>query len=90
MELLVVGDVEDSIMRVANRATKIVHLIPCKNTTIVGEATQLYWQHVVKLLGVPRGIHTNWGAQFVGKWWREIWSLLGTKLEYKIDYHPPS
>ena len=34
---------EDSIMTVVDRATKMVHLIPCKKTTIAGEAARLYW-----------------------------------------------
>ena len=77
-------------MTVVDRATKMVHLIPCKKTTTAGEAARLYWQHVVKLHGVPRAIHTDRGAQFVGRWWREIWSLLGTKLKYGTAYHPQS
>ena len=81
---------EDSIMTVVDRATKMVHLIPCTKTTTAGEAARLYWQHVVRLHGVPRAIHTNRGAQFVGRWWREIWTLLGTKLRYGTAYHPQS
>ena len=81
---------EDSIMTVVDRATKMVHLIPCKKTTTAGEAARLYWQHVVRLHGVPRAIHTDRGAQFVGRWWREIWTLLGTKLRYGTAYHPQS
>ena len=81
---------EDSIMTVVDRATKMVHLIPCKKTTSASETARLYWQHVVKLHGVPRAIHTDRGAQFIGRWWREIWTLLGTKLRYGTAYHPQS
>ena len=81
---------EDSIMTVVDRATKMVHLIPCRKTTSAGEAARLYWQHVVKLHGVPRAIHTDRGAQFIGRWWREIWTLLGMKLRYGTAYHPQS
>ena len=84
------SDGEDSIMTVVDRATKMVHLIPCRKTTTAGEAARLYWQQVVRLHGVPRAIHTDRGAQFIGKWWREIWTLLGTKLRYGTAYHPQS
>ena len=84
------SDGEDSIMTVVDRATKMVHLIPCKKTTTAGEAARLYWQQVVKLHGVPRAIHTDRGAQFIGRWWREIWTLLGTKLRFGTAYHPQS
>ena len=89
-DLPTVAGGEDSIMTVVDRATKMVHLIPCRKTTTAGEAARLYWQHVVKLHGVPRAIHTDRGAQFVGRWWREIWTLLGTKLRYGTAYHPQS
>ena len=85
-----IGDTEDSIMMVVDRATKMVHLILCRKTTKVGEVAQLHWQHVMKLHRVPRAIHTDRGAQFVSRWWREIWSLLGTKLKYRTTYHPQS
>ena len=81
---------EDSIMTVVDRATKMVHLIPCRKTTTAGEAAKLYWQHVIRLHGVPRAIHIDRGAQFVGRWWREIWTLLGTKLQFGTAYHPQS
>ena len=68
----------------------MVHLIPCKKTTTAGKAARLYWHHVVKLHRVPRAIHTDRGAQFVGRWWCEIWTLLGTKLRYGTAYHPQS
>ena len=75
-------------MIVVDRATKMVHLTPCRKTTIAGEAAWLYWRHMVKLHGVPQAIHTDWGAQFVGRRWHEIWTLLGMKLKYGTAYHP--
>ena len=42
-DLPAIGDTEDSIMTVVDRATKMVHLIPCKKTTTAGEAARLYW-----------------------------------------------
>ena len=41
MDLLAMGDAEDSIMTLVDRATKMVHLIPCRKTTIAGEAAHL-------------------------------------------------
>ena len=42
MDLPAIGDIEDSIMIVVDCATKMVHLIPWRKTTTVGEATRLY------------------------------------------------
>ena len=84
------GDAEDSIVTIVDCVTKMVDLIPCRKITTAGEVARLYLQHVVKLQRVPRAIHTDRGAQFVGRWWREIWSLLSTKLKYGTAYHPQS
>ena len=62
MNLPTNGDTEDFIMTVVDRATKMVHLIPCKKTMIASAATRLYWQHVVNLHGAPRAVHTNRGG----------------------------
>ena len=53
MDLPIVGDDEDSVMIVEDHATKMVHLIPCKKTTIASEATRLHWQPMFKLHGIP-------------------------------------
>ena len=42
MDLLDSGYEEDSIMIVVDHATKIVHLIPCRKTTIASEGARLY------------------------------------------------
>ena len=81
---------EDSIMIVVDRASKMVHLVACRKTTTAGQAAKLYWQHIVKLHGIPRAIHSDRGAQFVGRVWKELWTLLGTKLKYGTTYHPQS
>ena len=70
-DLPIATEGKDSIITVVDCATKMVHLIPCRKTTTVGEAAQLYWQHVIRLHGVPWAIHADRGAQFVGRWWRE-------------------
>ena len=41
-DLPIAGDAEESITTIVDRTTKMVHLIPFRKTTFVGEATQLY------------------------------------------------
>ena len=45
-------------------------------------------QYIVKLHGIPRTIYTDRGTQFVSKFWRELWGLLGTSLRYSTAFHP--
>ena len=53
---------EDSIMVVVNRATKMVHLVPCRKTITAAGAAELYWRNIVKLHGVPKAIHSDRGS----------------------------
>ena len=43
IDLPVVGDAEDFIVIVVDRATKMVYLIHCRKTTTVVKAVRLYW-----------------------------------------------
>ena len=79
---------KDSILTIVDKATRMVHLVPCrKNITAVATA-QLLWQHVVRLHGVPRVIYSDRGPQFTANSWQELWRLTGTGLKYSSAYHP--
>ena len=62
-DLPVASEGEDSIMTVVDRATKMVHLIPCQKTTTAGEAARLLcsmWSGYTEYLGrsIPIGVHS--------------------------------
>ena len=79
---------KDTILTIVDKATRMVHLVPCrKNITAVATA-QLLWQHVVRLHGVPRAIYSDRGPQFTASSWQELWRLTGTSLKYSSAYHP--
>ena len=79
---------KDTILTIVDKATRMIHLVPCrKNITAVATA-QLLWQHVVKLHGVPRAIYSDRGPQFTAASWQELWRLTGTRLKYSSAYHP--
>ena len=43
MDFPAVGEAKDSIMIVVDRATKMVHLIPRRKVTTIGETAWLHW-----------------------------------------------
>ena len=77
-------------MVVVDRATKMVHLVPCRKTITAARVAELYWRNIVKLHGVPNAIHSDRGPQFIGAVWKGLWSLTGTSLRYGTVYHPQS
>ena len=79
---------KDTVLTIVDKATCMVHLVPCrKNITAIATA-QLLWRNVVKLHGVPRAIYSDRGPQFTANSWQELWRLTGTKLKYSSAYHP--
>ena len=87
-DLPVTRSKKDSILTVVDKATRMVHLIPCRKTTTAAEAAKLYWDNVVKLHGVPRVLYSDRGTQFTSQFWRTLWGLTGTQLRYSTAYHP--
>ena len=87
-DLPVTRSKKDSILTVVDKATRMVHLIPCRKSTTAAEAAKLHWDNVVKLHGVPSVIYSDRGTQFTSQFWRTLWGLTGTQLRYSTAYHP--
>ncbi|KAA0064072.1 reverse transcriptase [Cucumis melo var. makuwa] len=45
-------------------------------------------KHVVKLWGVPTSIVSDRDGRFIGSFWTELFSFLGTSLNISSSYHP--
>jgi hypothetical protein len=78
----------DGIMTVVDRATKMAHLIPCKETMTARDVARLYWARVGCLHGVPRAIYSDRDVRFTGSFWRGLWSNLGTDVRMSTAHHP--
>ena len=52
------------------------------------EATNLFFIHVVKHFGLPKDIVSDQNARFTGRFWVELFKLLGSKLKFSIENHP--
>jgi len=57
----------DRILIVVDHATKMVHLVPVKQTLTAADTARLYWDHVGKLHGIPRSIVSDRDPRFVSK-----------------------
>jgi hypothetical protein len=78
----------DSIWVIFDRLTKTAHFLPVKTDHPVAIYAQLYIARILSLLGIPKTIVSDWGLQFVSKFWKELHKSLGTKLLHISAYHP--
>jgi transposase InsO family protein len=77
----------DSIWFIIDRLTKIAHFLPFKTKYTVVAYAELYIARILSLHGVPKTIVSDWGPQFVSKFWEELHKSLGTKLLHSSAYH---
>ncbi|KAK0571046.1 hypothetical protein LWI29_010272 [Acer saccharum] len=79
-----------SIMVVIDRFSKYATFIPTPKDCTAEEAARLFLKHVVKLWGVPQSIVSDRDPRFTGRFWTELFKMLGTDLNFSTSFHPQS
>ena len=79
---------KDIILVTVDKATRMVHLVPCRKNITATRTAQLLWNTVIGYHGIPRVIFSGRGAQFTTKSWQELWYIARTKLGFSSAYHP--
>jgi len=70
----------DAVMTVVDSVSKQVHFIPTHTTVTVEGAARLFLHQVWKLHSLPKCIVSDRRPQFVARFTRELYRLLGIKL----------
>ncbi|RVX03852.1 Transposon Tf2-2 polyprotein [Vitis vinifera] len=77
-----------SVFVVVDRFSKYAVFIPAPDTCPAEEAAKLFFSNVVKHFGLPRDIVSDRDARFTGKFWVELFKLLGSELKFSTANHP--
>ena len=77
-----------TLMVVVDRFSKYGTFIPASKDCPAQEAAQLLMKHLVKYWGVPKTIVSDRDGRFIGKFWTELFKLLGTELNFSTSFHP--
>jgi Integrase zinc binding domain/Integrase core domain len=80
--------VQDSIMVVVDRFSKMVVFIACKTTMDASWVADFYFGNVVRHYGLPVSIVSDRDTKFMSLFWKELWKKLGTVLKFCSPYHP--
>ncbi|GJV07447.1 putative reverse transcriptase domain-containing protein [Tanacetum coccineum] len=62
----------------------MVHFIPCKKTI---NMAQLFFRDVYRLHGLPSSIVSDRDTRFLSYFWRSLWKMVNTQLNFSSAYH---
>jgi len=78
----------DAVMTVVDSVSKRAHFVPTHTMVTAEGAAQLFLHQVWKLHGLPKCVVSDRGPQFIARFTRELYQLLGIKLASSIAWHP--
>lgn len=79
-----------AILVVINCFTKYGHFIGLSHPFIAQSIAKIYLDHIYKLHGLPVSMVTDRDKIFTSSFWRELFKLMGTSLDFTSAYHPQS
>ena len=77
-----------SIMVVVDRYSKYATFIAAPTDCKADEAAHLFVKHIIKLWGVSKSIVSDQDPHFTGRFWMELFKMLGTDLKFSTSFHP--
>ncbi|CAI7839790.1 unnamed protein product [Closterium sp. NIES-53] len=80
----------DAILVVIDKFSKMGHFIPTYTTARTEETAQLFLKHIISQHGIPTTLISDRDPKFTSKFWKELMSLMGTRLAMSSAYHPQS
>jgi hypothetical protein len=73
-----------------DRFSKAAHFIPLGHPYTAPLVAHLFFDHIVKLHGIPSSIVSDRDPVFTWHFWRELFTLAGVKLQPSSAFHPQS
>ena len=76
------------ILTVVCKLSKMIRIIPIQATITAPEAAMKFKEHVYRNHGIPSKIISDRDKLFMSKFWKSLFTSLGTKLAPSSAYHP--
>ncbi|GJP63804.1 hypothetical protein CLOP_g20847 [Closterium sp. NIES-67] len=78
----------DAILVVIDKFSKMGHFILTHTTSCTEETAKLFVRYIISQHSIPTTLISDRDPKFTSKFWKELMSLLGTKLAMSYAYHP--
>nr|GEV84874.1 hypothetical protein [Tanacetum cinerariifolium] len=77
-----------SIIVVVDRFSKYGTFIAAPPDVTADDMAKLFFKNVVKYWGVPHMIVSDRDPRFTGRFWTELFKIMGTDLNFSMSFHP--
>ena len=71
-----------------DRLSKSSHFPPVQLDYSMDRLAELYVSEIVGLHGIPLSIVSNRDPQFTSRFWKELQSAFGTRMNFSTTFHP--
>ena len=71
-----------------DRLTKSAHFLPVRLDYSMDRLAELYVSEIVKLHRIPLSIVSDHDPRFTSRFWKELQSTFGSRLNFSIAFHP--
>jgi len=76
------------IFVIVDRLTKFAHFLSLSHPYTAKSVAAVFMDNIYSLYGMPLSIVSDRDAVFTSEFWKELWSLQGTKLLFSTSFHP--
>ena len=81
-------NLNDSIMVVVDKLSKATHFIPVKTMYKAANIADIFLKQIFRLHGILKVIISNRDPKFIGKFWKSLFKVLNTTLNFSTSFHP--
>ena len=78
----------DSVWVIVDKLTKSAHFLPVRLDYSMDRLAELYVNEIVRLHGIPLSIVSDCDPRFTSRFWKELQSAMGTRLNFSTAFHP--
>ena len=78
----------DVVWVIVDRLNKSAHFLPIRLDYSMDCLVDLYVNEIVRLHGIPLLIVSDRDPRFTSRFWKELQSAFGTRLNFSIAFHP--
>ena len=78
----------DTVWVIVDRLTKSAHFLLVRLDYSMDHLTELYVSEIVRLHGISLSIVFDSDPRFMSRFWKELQSDFGTRLNFSTAFHP--